>query len=40
MIVDEDAQLISQTLGMGMDLMTFDKVLNAYVDLIKKQQEE
>ena len=40
MIVDEDAQLISQTLGMGMDLMTFDKVLNAYVDLIKKQQEK
>ena len=40
MIVDEDVQLISQSLGMGMELMTFDKVLNSYVELIKKQQEE
>ena len=40
MIVDEDVQLISQSLGMGISLMTLDKVLNLYVDLIKKQQEE
>ena len=39
MIVDEDAQLISQTVGMGMELMTFDKVIKAYVELLKKVKE-
>ena len=38
-IVDEDIQLISETLSMGMDLMTFDKIIKMYIELIKKSNQ-
>lgn len=40
MILEEDAQLIYSTVQMGMELMTFDKVINSYVELIKRINEE
>lgn len=40
MIVQEDVDLITQTVSMGMELMTFDKVIKAYVELIKRAKEE
>ena len=40
MILNEDAQLITSTIQMGMELMTFDKVIINYVELIKKMNEE
>ena len=40
MILNEDAQLITSTIQMGMELMTFDKVIINYVELIKKINEE
>lgn len=40
MILEEDIQLISSTIQMKMDLMTFDKVIKSYIELIKKMQEE
>lgn len=39
MIVEEDVNLITQSVSAGIELMTFDKVLNFYVELLKKQQE-
>ena len=36
MILNEDGQLIASTIQMGMELMTFDKVIINYVELIKK----
>lgn len=39
MILQEDAELISSTLQMGMELMTFDKVIITYVELIKNSNE-
>jgi len=38
-IVDEDIRLISETLSMGMDLMTTDKIIKMYIELLKKSQE-
>ena len=35
-IIQEDAELITSTVEMGMELMTFDKVIVKYVELIKK----
>lgn len=37
LIIEEDNKLISETLGMGMELMTTDKVLKKYVELLKKE---
>ena len=34
LIVREDGELLSQTLSMGMPLMTFDKVLKKYMDML------
>lgn len=39
MILNEDAELITSTIQMGMELMTFDKVIINYVELIKKANE-
>lgn len=39
MIVEEDVQLISQSAAMGIKLMTLDKVLNLYVELLKQYKE-
>ena len=36
MILQEDAQLIASTIQMGMELMTFDKVIQKYVELIQQ----
>ena len=36
MILPEDAQLIASTIQMGMELMTFDKVIQKYVELIRQ----
>lgn len=36
MIVNEDIQLINSSVQMGMELMTFDKVIKNYVEWIKK----
>lgn len=35
MILHEDAELITSTIQMGMELMTFDKVIKSYVELIR-----
>ncbi len=40
MIIEEDVQLISSCIQMGMELMTLDKVIKKYVKLILKSQEE
>ena len=40
MIVEEDVQLLSQSVAMGIKLMTFDKVLNGYAELLKQYKEE
>ena len=40
MILNEDAQLITSTIQMGMELMTFDKVIINYVELLKQANEE
>lgn len=40
MILEEDVQLIASTIQMKMELMTFDKVIKSYIELIKKMQEE
>ena len=40
MIIEEDVQLISSCIQMGMELMTLDKVIKKYVELILKSQEE
>ena len=39
MIVEEDVQLLSQSVAMGIKLMTFDKVLNGYAELLKQYKE-
>ena len=39
MILQEDAELINSTLQMGMELMTFDKVIKTYVELIQKANQ-
>ena len=39
MILQEDAELIYSTIQMGMELMTFDKVIIKYVEMIKKANE-
>lgn len=36
MILEEDAEMISSTVQMGMELMTLDKVIKSYVELILK----
>ena len=36
MILEEDVELITSTVQMGMGLMTFDKVIKAYVEMIEK----
>lgn len=36
MILQEDVELISSALQMGMDLMTFDKVILRFIELIKQ----
>ena len=36
MIVEEDVQLVSQSVAMGMKLMTLDKVLNKYAEILKQ----
>ena len=40
MILEEDVQLIASTIQMKMELMTLDKVIKSYIELIKKMQEE
>ena len=40
LIVREDGELLSQTLSMGMPLMTFDKVLKKYMDMLEKQNNK
>ena len=40
MILQEDADLISSSIQMGMPLMTLDKVINSYVDILKKACEK
>ena len=40
MILQEDIDLMSSSLQMGMDLMTLDKVINRYMELIKKANKE
>lgn len=40
MIIEEDVQLISSCIQMGMELMTLDKVIKEYVELILKAQEK
>ena len=40
MILQEDAELIYSTIEMGMELMTFDKVIKTYVELIQKANKE
>ena len=40
LIVSEDGELLSQTLSMGMPLMTFDKVLKKYMDMLEKQNNK
>ena len=39
-VVKEDSELISETLSMGIDLMTTDKVLKEYMELIKQGEED
>ena len=39
MILQEDIELISSTLQMGMELMTFDKVIKRYIELIQAASE-
>lgn len=39
LMVEEDGELLSQTIGMGMPLMTTDKVLRRYIEFIEKQKE-
>ena len=40
MILQEDVDLMSSSLQMGMDLMTFDKVFLRYMELIKKENQK
>lgn len=40
MILEEDIELISSTIQMGMELMTFDKVIIKFIELIKAQSQE
>lgn len=40
MILQEDAELIYSTIEMKMELMTFDKVIKTYVELIQKANKE
>ena len=39
-ILEEDAQLINSAIQAGMELVTFDKVIKKYVELIKKNQNK
>jgi hypothetical protein len=39
MILQEDIELISSAVQMGMELMTLDKVIKRFVELILKEQE-
>jgi hypothetical protein len=39
LMVREDGDLLSQTISMGMPLMTIDKVLQIYMEKIEKQNE-
>ena len=40
LMVEEDGELLSQTIGMGMPLMTTDKVIKRYIELIEKQNKQ
>ena len=40
MIIEEDIELISSTISMGIELMTFDKVIKKYIEFIQKANEE
>ena len=37
LMVSEDGELLSQTIGMGMPLMTFDKVLKRYMEKLEEE---
>ena len=39
MILEEDVELITSTIQMGMGLMTFDKVIKAYIEMIEKNNK-
>ena len=40
MLLQEDAELINSSVQMGMGLMTLDKVIKAYVELIESSNGE
>ena len=40
MILQEDVELIYSTIQMGMELMTFDKIIKRYIELIQQVNEE
>ena len=37
-IIEEDAELINSTIKMGMELMTFDKVIKRYIEIIRNRK--
>jgi hypothetical protein len=38
-IIEEDNKILSESLSMGMELMTLDKVLKVYMELLKQENK-